>query len=457
MFFAAPAAFVFQNNYLVNIAEELPNNIHTIQIAGNWSAPTETGTSVTIQNNVLEDSSTSGINLSNVRGDISNNIFSNMTDYGILIAGSPTLTITDNVFDGIKNPSPSPTSTAGVGIRFTEPAGSGVVTFTDNTFSNSYVGIAVRLGQSIAGMNVEISDNKFSNNTVNIQNNGNGTMNVEENYWGTADEETIAAKIDGPGKALVIFKPYYLNSALTVLSSENQVVIDNDETEPIVEVAPETPDIIVPEDPTGVTKIDVVVPSDVTDATVNVASLVNTGSSGVNNATLPARINITATTAIGQVFVDIPSNTVVSGDNWNGIINVPTIKPTNSVTVIPSTGNVVEEVLTVIEIRFDDIQLEFDNAVRILIPDMAGNLVGYSRADTSTPIDHICESDSQAAGDALSDGGDSKIDAGDDLAVWTKHSPHLSFTTKLQFHLTTRTKTTMAQVAEEAVEVAAAR
>jgi hypothetical protein len=198
-------------------------------------------------------------------------------------------------------------------------------------------------------------------------------------------------------------------------------VIDNDETEPIVEVAPETPDIIVPEDPTGVTKIDVVVPSDVTDATVNVASLVNTGSSGVNNATLPARINITATTAIGQVFVDIPSNTVVSGDNWNGIINVPTIKPTNSVTVIPSTGNVVEEVLTVIEIRFDDIQLEFDNAVRILIPDMAGNLVGYSRADTSTPIDHIYESDSQAAGDALSDGGDCKIDAGDDLAVWTKH------------------------------------
>jgi len=117
----------------------------------------------------------------------------------------------------------------------------------------------------------------------------------------------------------------------------------------------------------------------------------------------------------------IPVGTKIVGDaNWNGTINVPTVKPASSVTVTPDSGNTASTV-TVLEIGFGDTNITFDKAARILISGQAGNYVGYSKNGEFHKITTICASDTQTNGNALLDGGDCKMDVNSDLVIWTKH------------------------------------
>lgn len=171
----------------------------------------------------------------------------------------------------------------------------------------------------------------------------------------------------------------------------------------------------------------VTVPGSVTDATLIVATLLNAPSGEtVETDPLPA-LTIEATTAISAsvpVKVEIPAGTKIkaaAADNWDGTINVPAVKPSNSVTVTPDPGKNAT-VSTVIEVGFGDVPLTFDKAVRILIPGQAGKDAGYYRGSTFTKITNVISSDSQAVADSqLPEGGDGKIDAGSDLVIWTRH------------------------------------
>lgn len=160
----------------------------------------------------------------------------------------------------------------------------------------------------------------------------------------------------------------------------------------------------------------ITVPNNVTNATINVASLMNT-TGNTSTATLNGGINVTVNTTLGNVSIEIPQNIAISGStSWNGIINLPTIKETASTNPAPSSGKTVNTgTISVIEIGFGDIELTFDKAVRILVPGKAGQLVGYSRSGVFTPITNVCLADTQAFGDALPDGGDCKMDVGSDL------------------------------------------
>ncbi len=169
--------------------------------------------------------------------------------------------------------------------------------------------------------------------------------------------------------------------------------------------------------------VNINVPGDVTDATVNVGTLLNDPAGGsIASDPLPA-MNIFTATTLGEVQVEIPQGVTVSAPadaDWDGAIHVPRVQANNTVTVTPDSGKTAT-VNTVIEVGFGDVPLTFDKAVRILVPGQAGKDAGYYRDGAFTKITTVLGSDSQAAGDALPAGGDGRIDVGQDLVIWTKH------------------------------------
>ncbi len=169
--------------------------------------------------------------------------------------------------------------------------------------------------------------------------------------------------------------------------------------------------------------ITVTVPQGVSGASINVGELLSSNASGgVSTSGMPA-LNIPTYTSLNPnpVQVKIPVGTIVSAPaGWTGNINPPTIQEANTVDVTPDNGKTVT-VSTVIEIGYGDIPLTFSKAVRLLIPGQAGKYAGYSRNGQFTKISTTLAEDTQAAGDALADGSDGKIDVGSDLVIWTKH------------------------------------
>ncbi|TEB07050.1 Chitinase A1 precursor [Pelotomaculum schinkii] len=165
------------------------------------------------------------------------------------------------------------------------------------------------------------------------------------------------------------------------------------------------------------------VPDSVTDARISVAALMHKNADGsITTGALPA-LTIASNTSISSdpVKVSIPAGATVSGSaEWNGTINLPTVRPNDSVTVTPDSGYTAT-VNTVLEIGFGDVPLTFDKAVRILLPGQAGKEVGYSRGGVFTKIATILDADNQEEGDKLPPDGDGKIDVGNDLVIWTRH------------------------------------
>lgn len=191
------------------------------------------------------------------------------------------------------------------------------------------------------------------------------------------------------------------------------VAVDNSNKE--IAITSDTPDVTV------------TIPSNVTDATINVSEMLNAPdpvTATVTTDPLPA-MTILATTSISAtpVKIEMPSGTTItapSASNWDGTIAAPTVRAVESVTVTPDAGKTAT-VSTVIEVGFGDVELKFNKAVRLLIPGQAGKQAGYARGGTFTKIDTVMSADTQAAGDALPEGGDGKIDVGSDLVIWTKH------------------------------------
>lgn len=137
----------------------------------------------------------------------------------------------------------------------------------------------------------------------------------------------------------------------------------------------------------------VTIPSNVTNATVNISALA-TSTATQTIANLGGAMTINASTAIGSVKVEIPAGIQITAgiSNWSGVINVPQVKLNSSVTVTPDSGNSAS-VSSVIEVGYGDTKLTFDKAVRILIAGQAGKYVGYSRGGTFTAITDVCSAD----------------------------------------------------------------
>lgn len=160
------------------------------------------------------------------------------------------------------------------------------------------------------------------------------------------------------------------------------------------------------------------VPIDAENPTVSF----QTQTSGGNVSALLPEVEVTAVRQIGgvqkSISLSIPSGTTVTapaGSNWDGTIALPSVISLPSATV-PGTAAVV------LELGAGNVELQFDKALRLLLPDQAGKAAAYIRNGILTTISRVLSADTQVVADSsLGTGEDGKINAAADLAIWTKH------------------------------------
>lgn len=262
--------------------------------------------------------------------------------------------------------------------------------------------VSIYTGTSYVDDGVSVSDNADGDiasklatvNPVNVETAGTYTIT----YNVTDSAGNIAAQIVRTVKVLAV--------------SDSQTVIGESTT-----VNSATPSIVIGDNAPETSTITV--GSTITDAQLDVAALLS--GTDTKSATISTDITVNSDTSVGAVSVEIPSGAVISGSSsWTGAITLPQVKDNSSVSATPDSGYTAE-VSSVIEIGYGDVKLTFDKAVRIKIAGQAGNYIGYSRDGVFTAITNVCSDDTQKVGDALTAGGDCKVDVGDDLVVWTKH------------------------------------
>ena len=162
--------------------------------------------------------------------------------------------------------------------------------------------------------------------------------------------------------------------------------------------------------------VNIVIPEHLAAPTLSV----NVTAEGDKKVSYLPAISINAARNIGGALKDVevkfPAGAKVSGPaDWDGTIILPTIKESPGAAVAGTVG-------TVIELGFPGMDLTFDKAVRLLLPGQAGKAAGYIKGGVFTEIARVLVQDNQSYADStLPAGGDGKIDAGDDLAIWTKH------------------------------------
>ncbi len=236
------------------------------------------------------------------------------------------------------------------------------LTITGNTFHDVHSAVNLEKGT----VSVAAHNNSFGTNIVNGISSDDGfggpatqaSVDATQNWWSTASQTEIAAKVFGG----VTYSPWYTNAEKTSLAGQTTTSGDNE------------------------------------------------------TLTLPAPVEIVT----ADIKVEIPTSTVTGPADWDGTISAPTVQTVAKAT--PSVSGYSTAVDTIIEIGFPDKKLTFSNAVRILLPGKAGKRVGYAR--TGEPFHEItaaCSDDTQTTNNSLAPEGDCKIDAGSDLAVWTKH------------------------------------
>ncbi|HZJ76516.1 MAG TPA: S-layer homology domain-containing protein, partial [Oscillospiraceae bacterium] len=139
-------------------------------------------------------------------------------------------------------------------------------------------------------------------------------------------------------------------------------------------------------------------------------------------AKLPGLSIETKTEGDNLIKMSIPKGVKVKAPaKWDGMLNLPEKKSIENVEVEPDAGKKAR-VNVVIEVGAgDDVILNFDRAVRLVIPGQAGKDVGYIRKGVFKKIDTKLKENNQETGDSLEAGAEGWINVGDDLVIWTKH------------------------------------
>lgn len=296
------------------------------------------------------------------------------------------------------------TNNANILVDLTAPTTTAVGTASNGSvyefgvWSNNTALINLTATDSQSGVNIT----KYCNDTAN-------TCTPDTNYTGPINITT-------PGTNYLRFRSVdnvnnteTTNFKKVLILSENSTMLNTTTT-----VSGNTTQVAIP---TNNTAGNITVENGI-NATLNLGASINTTA---GNATTSGAINVETNTSVGMVNIELPENMTLSGNaSWMGIINLPTIKATSTVNVTADSGYTATTD-SVIEIGFNDVSLTSDSAIRINVSGKAGKYVGYFRDGIFTKIATTCSADTQVAGDALSAGGDCKIDVGSDLIIWTKH------------------------------------
>lgn len=165
-----------------------------------------------------------------------------------------------------------------------------------------------------------------------------------------------------------------------------------------------------------------------TSTAFTVSLQTTTNSDGTKSATLTKDIGTKTTTSLGEVSLDIPSGTKITGpSDWDGTFKLPTEVATSTVSGLPTNATGIGA----IEVGAGTIPLTFNRGARLGFKGHAGKRLGWSnaRAGGFHEITRACAADSQAVNDALADGTDCRIDSGIDTFAWGKHAtPFIVYT-----------------------------
>ncbi|MDE1828661.1 MAG: hypothetical protein KGH65_05880, partial [Candidatus Micrarchaeota archaeon] len=189
-----------------------------------------------------------------------------------------------------------------------------------------------------------------------------------------------------------------------LVTNETQITVD-----------PAKPNLVVTNSNAPLSSI--IVPSTVSNPTLNYGPIQQSnGSINIKNT-----LTVNSNTSAGNFQVILPSDVTMSGANWNGVVNLPTVQSTTSV-ILPSESGIVNIPISVIEVGFGSTPITFDRSVQIVFSGQSGKRIGYSYGTGPlTEITTTCGDNTQTTNDGLPSGGNCKIDVGSDLIVWTKH------------------------------------
>ncbi|MGO9876067.1 MAG: fibronectin type III domain-containing protein [Acidimicrobiia bacterium] len=216
------ATSTFQNNLFTNLHQfDLPNEGTGVIAAWGFTGPGTPLAAVTFTGNTFSHlTDTDGmpaINLNTVTGTVTGNTFEDIHQYGILLAGTlANLSIANNLFDSIHNDTPMSSPNRGSGIRtFETPNFTGLVSITQNTFSNDYHGVRVANDGSPADLtsgDLVVNRNAFTTDTsdgISVDPATIGTLDGSCNWWGSASGPSDAGPGTGTGVTTdVAFTPW---------------------------------------------------------------------------------------------------------------------------------------------------------------------------------------------------------------------------------------------------------
>ncbi len=184
------------------------------------------------------------------------------------------------------------------------------------------------------------------------------------------------------------------------VADEEQEIIEEDITEIIVPVGSPLKGVIVN------------FTDDSKNVNISLAELMNE----TGEVTLVNDFTLTRDTDTVNYTAEIPAGTVISGgSDWDGKINVPTIKDASDFSAPSGSVDIVIDVGSSIEINFS-------NAVKIVIGGKAGKNAGWARGtNTLTEITTLCNSATNPTNINEVSPRECYINSGSDLLVWTYH------------------------------------
>jgi hypothetical protein len=159
--------------------------------------------------------------------------------------------------------------------------------------------------------------------------------------------------------------------------------------------------------------VAITISADVTDPLIDLSAFVVNGT-----GTLPPLSLYSLN--LGGVRITFASSTTVTSlsTSWNGVMHAPV----PIAVTLPVTAGQTKTLVSAFEVGASDASLSFSRAVRILIPNQAGNRVGYVTAGGDfREITTTCSLDDQMSANTLEAGSECKLDVGGDLVLWTKH------------------------------------
>jgi hypothetical protein len=195
---------------------QLSNNVfdHASSFPGaDMALSCDSNASPTIDGNTSTDAATLVTLFNATGGHVTNNSAtsdSSLSGSGIYIGGGDaTTTVSGNHVHGFFY---------GVALRnvYSDGPSTGT-TITGNDLTGNYGGgISAGSGAVSVGETVQAHSNDLSSNPVGVNNASAGSIDASNNWWGSAVAATVAGKVTGT----VTATPYYVDSALTHLSTD---------------------------------------------------------------------------------------------------------------------------------------------------------------------------------------------------------------------------------------------